>query len=58
MKGPDDLGLLSDSAQVRLNDELLAGDATDKEPRRNSKDDLIRKINNPLLREQLDSRRE
>lgn len=47
MKGPDDLGLLSDSAQVRLNDELLAGagDATDKEPRRNSKDDLIRKIN-------------
>ena len=44
MKGPD-LGLLSDSAQVRLNDELLAGDATDKEPRRNSKDDLIRKIN-------------
>ena len=57
MKGPD-LGLLSDSAQVRLNDELLAGDATDKEPRRNSKDDLIRKINNPLLREQLDSRRE
>ena len=44
MKGPD-LGLLSEAAQGRLNDELLQGDVTDKEPRRNSKDDLIRKIN-------------
>ena len=44
MKGPD-LTALTDAAQVRLNDELLAGDAKDKEPRRNSKDDLIRKIN-------------
>ena len=45
MKGPDLTGL-TDAAQERLNDELLqpAG-AEEKEPRRNSKDDLIRKIN-------------
>lgn len=43
MKGPD--LVLTQAQTERLNDDLLAGDMADKEPRRNSKDDLIRKIN-------------
>ena len=45
MKGPDIAAVLSDAQTERLNDDLLGGGAEEKEPRRNSKDDLIRKIN-------------